>query len=193
MKLLKALALGESAAGGNGESLQDTVVIKDDDGNVLFPKPKARAKDVLDYSVWDKWVPDDPVSLTEMSELQKQQREKENSAFEEANPEFCSQFKQDMAERKRSEQSKEKRSEDNVQKGNQAFKRKAYEKALSSYAAAVKVVPCNTKALRNMAQVYLKQGATDDALEFSERALFLEPDNSKNIWRRSRALELLGM
>ena len=190
MELLRALATGGECK--NGSCSEEVKVIQDDDGNVLFPKPKAQGKDVLDYLVWETWIPDDPVSLEEMSRLQKEQREKENRAFEEANEEFCKQFKDDMANRKRSEKKKEASSEELVQSGNKAFQRRQYDRALTSYEAALKSIPWNCRALRNIAQVYLKQERYEEALEFSERAVFLEQANTKNLWRRSRALENLG-
>merc|ERR1711865_1350674 len=48
------------------ESSQQKVTVEIE--GQIFPKPKVEGKDCLDYSKWDKWVPDDPVSLAEMKD-----------------------------------------------------------------------------------------------------------------------------
>ena len=73
----------------------------------IFPKPKKQGKDCLDYSVWDKWVPDDPVSLAEMKEKVDQVEGKKNALFEQNNPEFCTNFKEDMDQREKTKVRKE--------------------------------------------------------------------------------------
>ena len=76
------------------------------DGEV-FPKPKPKRKDCLDYSVWEKWIPDDPASLAEMKAKVDAEDAKKNAIFEANNPEFCNNFKEDQKKRERSKLRKE--------------------------------------------------------------------------------------
>lgn len=59
----------------------------------------------LDYSKWDKWLasPDDPATQAEREERAKQEEAAKDAAFEEANPDFCSQVKEDIEKRKAGE------------------------------------------------------------------------------------------
>lgn len=46
-----------------------------------------------DYSRWEEWSPDDPVSKEEEEERQREKERAENDAFEKANPDFCNQVR----------------------------------------------------------------------------------------------------
>ncbi|GMG16808.1 unnamed protein product [Phytophthora fragariaefolia] len=65
-----------------------------------------KARDANDYSLWDQWVPEDPVSLQEQAEREVELEKLRNREFESNNPEFCNQFKKDMEERQRSQEEK---------------------------------------------------------------------------------------
>lgn len=65
-----------------------------------------KARDANDYSLWDQWVPEDPVSLQEKAEREAELEKLRNREFETNNPEFCNQFKKDMEERQRSQEEK---------------------------------------------------------------------------------------
>eukprot|EP00512_Aurantiochytrium_limacinum_P014437 CAMPEP_0171574796 /NCGR_PEP_ID=MMETSP0961-20121227/5585_1 /TAXON_ID=87120 /ORGANISM="Aurantiochytrium limacinum, Strain ATCCMYA-1381" /LENGTH=845 /DNA_ID=CAMNT_0012130209 /DNA_START=243 /DNA_END=2781 /DNA_ORIENTATION=- len=165
---------------------ENEVTITDDDGTVLFPRPKQQG-DSLDYSKWDRWIPDDPVSLEEMQRAKDQIEEERNRQFEAANPEFCNQFKRDQAKRIASRDEKSRSAEKyRRQQGNMHFLKKNFDAALRSYGCALQSVPWSLSVLCNIAQVYLVQGALDDALEYCERALFIDDTNVKALWRHSR-------
>ena len=166
--------------------------VLDDDGRVLFPQPKKQGVDRLDYSVWDSWVPDDPVSLEEMHERKAKIDEENNKRFEEANPEFCSQFLEDQAKRQESQEKKRRKAEKAKLSGNKLMKRRDYAGAIKKYHDALKLNPTFVPALTNLAQAHLKRKEYDDALEYCDRALFVQPDCVKALWRRARALKLLG-
>ncbi|RLN26587.1 hypothetical protein BBJ28_00012101 [Nothophytophthora sp. Chile5] len=65
-----------------------------------------KARDANDYSLWDQWEPEDPVSLQEQAEREAELDKLRNREFENSNPDFCSQFKKDMEERQRSQEEK---------------------------------------------------------------------------------------
>lgn len=70
-----------------------------------------KARDANDYSVWTKWEPQDPATKEER-ELQKRELEKQrNKEFEANNPEFCTQFQEDLAKRQSSQKDKERAAE----------------------------------------------------------------------------------
>ena len=161
--------------------------ITDDDGNILFPLPK-KVVDRLDYSVWDSWIPDDPVSLEEMRAKQNAVEAENNRRFEEANPEFCKQFLEDQEKREESKRKKLRNAEKRKLEGNKHMKRRRYEEALKSYHDALKLDPVGVAILTNIAQAHLKLKQYDDVVEFCDRALFVKPDSTKALWRRARAL-----
>ncbi len=181
-----AVARGTVSKVKHQNEKEQSTKILDDDGNILFPRPKQEC-DVLDYTVWDKWIPDDPVSLEEMQRAKEKIEDERNLAFEQANPEFCNQFKEDQEKRRKANEKKEQDNEKLRLRGNQLFKRKKYLEALKCYMDALESMPWSVSIIGNIAQVYLRQKNYERALEFSERALFLEPENVKALWRHSRA------
>merc|ERR1711991_65158 len=46
-----------------------------------FPQPKRKGKDCLDYSMWEKWIPDDPVSLEELRAKEKEINKEKDALF----------------------------------------------------------------------------------------------------------------
>lgn len=66
-----------------------------------------KERDANDYSVWAKWEPQDPVTLQENAERDAQLEQQRNKEFEANNPDFCSQFKEDLEKRQRTKQEKE--------------------------------------------------------------------------------------
>lgn len=66
-----------------------------------------KERDANDYSMWAKWEPQDPVTLQENAERDAQLDHQRNKEFEANNPDFCSQFKEDLEKRQRTKQEKE--------------------------------------------------------------------------------------
>lgn len=66
-----------------------------------------KERDANDYSAWAKWEPRDPVTLEENAEREAQLEKARNQEFEANNSEFCSQFKEDLAKRQKSQREKE--------------------------------------------------------------------------------------
>jgi tetratricopeptide (TPR) repeat protein len=153
----------------------------------MYPKPKAQAKDCLDYSVWEKWIPDDPESLREMQLKEKEMNEVKDKEFEKNNPEFCTNFIEDMKKREKSKLRKETTAARQKQKGNVAFAKRDYEAALRRYREALDEVPFLVPVLSNIAQCHIKLKQYDDAVEFCTRALYLNPKWVKAYSRRALA------
>ena len=132
----------------------------------------------MDYSRWDIWTPQDPVTREEVSvfnfylilfdvrvikffiyfkpKRERQEAEedrKRNEEFEKANPEFCDQFLADKAERDKAVKKKETSADVARLKGNRHFQRKEYDLALGNYMEALKLLPYDVKTLTNIAQV----------------------------------------
>jgi tetratricopeptide (TPR) repeat protein len=142
-----------------------------------------------DYSRWNEWVPSDPATLQEDAELKESEERKKNEEFEKNNPEFCEQFIGDMKERNKSIQKKKEEAEILRNKGNRHFKRKEYSpQALDAYMESLKVLPYEAKTLTNIAQVHIKLGQLDDALDFLGRTLALEPAHVKALSRQAFVL-----
>ncbi|RHY07394.1 hypothetical protein DYB25_005250, partial [Aphanomyces astaci] len=77
--------------------------------------------------------------------------------------------------------------------GNTYFKRRQYAPALASYMAALVEAPYCPLILTNIAQVHLRLNATDDALEFCNRALFVAPTHIKALSRKASILHGRGL
>eukprot|EP00753_Platysulcus_tardus_P006854 PLAT14640.1.p1 GENE.PLAT14640.1~~PLAT14640.1.p1 ORF type:complete len:834 (+),score=351.78 PLAT14640.1:26-2527(+) len=158
----------------------------------LLPRPKLKRKDVLDYSVWDRWQPDDPVTLEELAAREKALDDLRNEEFEKNNPAFVEQFKADQAERRKNNERKRAEAEALKRKGNKRFGKRRYRMALAAYKQAMDVQPFMVSLLTNIAQCHLKLKQYDDAIEFSNRALRVQADSTKALWRRARAHRLSG-
>jgi len=158
-----------------------------------FPQPKKKGKDCIDYSMWEKWIPDDPVSLEELRQKEQEINKQKDAEFEKNNPEFCNNFIEDMKKREKSKLRKETTAEVQKQKGNKAFKRRDYEKALRRYQEALDEMPFLVPVLSNMAQCHLKLKNYDDTIEYCSRALFLKPSWVKAYSRRALAKRRKGM
>lgn len=76
------------------------------------------------------------------------------------------------------------------QQGNVSYKRKQYKAAIHSYMQALDKSPFNVAALTNLAQTHLRMSNLDDAIEFSSRALFVNPVHVKALSRRAAAWHL---
>eukprot|EP00949_MAST-11_sp_MAST-11-sp1_P001422 g1422.t1 len=157
----------------------------EDGSKVQFPRPKQKGKDCLDYSVWERWIPDDPVSLQEMKEKVDEVEKKKDEQFEAANKEFCDNFKKDMEDREKSRLRKETDAQRAKEKGNRYFKKRDYNSALTCYKEALDLLPYAQPVLTNIAQVYIKKKEYDEAIEFCNRALFLKENNVKALSRRA--------
>ncbi|KAG7395878.1 hypothetical protein PHYBOEH_003082 [Phytophthora boehmeriae] len=147
-----------------------------------------KARDANDYSLWDQWVPEDPVSLQEKAEREAELEKLRNREFENNNPDFCSQFKEDMEKRQRSQEEKERTAERLKQKGNRCYKKKLYEDAITSYMEALSVSPFNVAVLANIAQCYLRLERLSDCIEFCTRTLYIDAGYVKALSRRATAL-----
>ncbi|EGZ11807.1 hypothetical protein PHYSODRAFT_518097 [Phytophthora sojae] len=146
-----------------------------------------KARDANDYSLWDQWVPEDPVSLQEKAEREAELEKLRNREFETNNPEFCNQFKKDMEERQRSQEEKARTAERLKQKGNRFYKKKQYEDAIKSYMEALLASPFNVAILANIAQCYLRLDQLDDCVEFCTRTLYVDEKHVKALSRRATA------
>jgi tetratricopeptide (TPR) repeat protein len=149
----------------------------------------------IDYSMWDKWVekPDDPASLEEELEKQKELDRMRDEAFEKANPEFVSGFLSDMEKRNESRKQKEAAAEKHKESGNAFFKRGEYQRAAGHYHAAVDQSPFQAPFHTNLAACYLKLGEWASAAEFASRAVFVTKGTSvKGLFRRAQARRGLG-
>lgn len=108
-----------------------------------------------------------------------------NEAFEKSNPDFCTQFMDDLEERNKASEKKKQNATALRLKGNKFFKQKLYEDALRSYMEALKLCPYDDVAvLTNIAQVFIKMKQSEDALEFLNRALALKPSDTKVLQHR---------
>eukprot|EP00604_Paraphysomonas_vestita_P001519 CAMPEP_0174822658 /NCGR_PEP_ID=MMETSP1107-20130205/17506_1 /TAXON_ID=36770 /ORGANISM="Paraphysomonas vestita, Strain GFlagA" /LENGTH=277 /DNA_ID=CAMNT_0016042253 /DNA_START=22 /DNA_END=852 /DNA_ORIENTATION=+ len=138
------------------------------------------------YSRWDQWIPQDPATLQENELKQREEEEKQNKAFEENNKEFCTKFLADMEERKKESEKKKNTSTTLKLKGNKLFKAKKFEEALSQYMEALKLSPFDgTAILTNIAQAHIQLTQYEDALEFLNRALYLDPNCIKALSRKA--------
>ncbi|KAG6965108.1 hypothetical protein JG687_00005593 [Phytophthora cactorum] len=144
-----------------------------------------KTRDANDYSLWNQWVPEDPVSLQEKAEREAELDKLRNREFENTNPEFCNQFKKDMEERQRSQEEKARTAERLKQKGNRFYKKKQYEEAIQSYMEALTASPFNVAVLANTAQCYLRLDQLDDCVEFCTRTLFVDENYVKALSRRA--------
>lgn len=82
------------------EDENDLGLVKDEDESIVNRIVQAyKDRDANDYSEWNKWVPDDPVTREEKEQKEKVLNAIRNEEFEKANPGFCTQFRQDMDER----------------------------------------------------------------------------------------------
>lgn len=76
------------------------------------------------------------------------------------------------------------------QQGNVSYKRKQYKAAIHSYMQALDKSPFNVAVLTNLAQTHLRMSNLDEAIEFSSRALFVNPAHVKALSRRAAAWHL---
>lgn len=141
------------------------------------------------YSRWDQWVPHDPASLQEEATKKKEEEDRQNKLFEENNKEFCSQYLSDMEERKKQSEKKQQTANALKLKGNRYFKAKKYEEALGQYMEALKVSPYEgTAIVTNIAQAQIQLQSYEDALEFLNRAIYLQPNCVKALSRKAYIL-----
>ncbi len=146
----------------------------------------------LDYSRWEAWTPDDPATQEEAAAAAEAKRKAEDSAFEAANPEFCGQFLSDMRKRREKEEQKLEDSKRLRLKGNEAFKAKRLERALTLYFECLSLTPFDTAVLTNLAAVHAALEQHEAAIEFADRAIYISADNLKALFRRGTCLGKLG-
>ncbi len=158
-----------------------------DSGSSSLVKKKM-AYHKLDYSRWDKWVPEDPATVEEKRERDEKEEKIRNAEFEKNNATFCEEFVTDMKEREKAKAKKEDNANVMRIKGNNEFKRKDYSTALVHYMDALKVLPYEVKTLTNIGQAYIKMGMLEDAEEFLTRVLFLDASHVKALSRFAHIL-----
>jgi len=161
------------------------------------------------YAKWDEWVPDDPVTAEEKHAKEQEEEKKRNEEFENANPDFCNQFMDDMKEREKNTKKKQDTAEVSRIKGNhifhcyyyyyyyyfignKSFQKKQFSEALEYYMQSLKLLPFEVKTLTNIAQVHIKLKAYDDALEFLNRSIYVDGKNVKSLSRKCFVLTELG-
>mmetsp|Transcript_35124 Transcript_35124/g.81377 ORF Transcript_35124/g.81377 Transcript_35124/m.81377 type:complete len:1191 (-) Transcript_35124:133-3705(-) len=170
----------------------------DDEGEVdIMSKAETerralQARYSSDYSRWNTEIVDDPASQAEQASREAEEEKKANDEFEKNNPDFCNDFKKDAAKRAET-QKKQKETCDALRlKGNRYFKAKRFTEALGFYMDSLKEKPYMINTLTNVIQVHIKLRQWQDALEFADRAVYLNPANAKAHDRRSAALVGLG-
>ncbi|CCI43580.1 unnamed protein product [Albugo candida] len=146
-----------------------------------------KEKDANDYSIWDHWKPHDPASMEEEKEKEDCRTKLENEAFERNNSQFCDQFKKDLNKRQKSEREKQKSSQKWKAEGNAFYKRKQYEQAIDMYMKAIRETPFIAAILFNVALCHFRLDQMDDSIEFSSRAIFIDPQHVKALSRRAAA------
>mmetsp|Transcript_18858 Transcript_18858/g.31477 ORF Transcript_18858/g.31477 Transcript_18858/m.31477 type:complete len:928 (+) Transcript_18858:73-2856(+) len=140
----------------------------------------------MDYSRWNQWQPSDPVSLKEIQEKEEEEDRKRNEEFEKNNAEWCKQYLSDIEKRDKATAKKKQESANLKLKGNKFFKAKNYADARDKYMEALALTPYDgTAILTNVAQAYIKLQEYDDALEFLERAIALDPKCIKAYSRKA--------
>ncbi|CAK4156273.1 unnamed protein product [Aphanomyces euteiches] len=191
--------LDEKEAWWNRARLRFTVFDDDNDDESRADKAEAwanrivaayKSRDANDYSMWDKWEPKDPVTLEEKAQQDALLEKMRNEEFEKANPDFCTQFKEDLEKRQRSTQEKERQAAKFKKQGNVAYKRKQYDAAIKAYMDALLEAPFCPLILTNIAQAYMRLNAFDDAMEFCERALYVKPAHVKALSRKAAILHM---
>ena len=143
-----------------------------------------------DYGRWEADITDDPASKDEAAVKAAELEAKQNAEFEKNNPDFCNEFKADQ--RKRLEKQAKTKENANVLrlKGNRLFKAKRYGEALDRYMGSLKEQPYAVNTLSNVAMVHLKRKEFADALEFCDRAIFLDASCVKARSRRAGCLQV---
>ncbi|KAJ6387334.1 hypothetical protein OIU78_017118 [Salix suchowensis] len=79
-----------------------------------------------------------------------------------------------------------------MMKGNQAFKEKQWQKAISYYNEAIKLNDKNATYYSNRAAAYLELGSFHQAEADCSKAINLDKKNVKSYLRRGTAREMLG-
>ncbi|CAM9250109.1 unnamed protein product [Chrysoparadoxa australica] len=141
----------------------------------------------MEYSRWDTWTPDDPVSKEEEEEKAKKEEEEQNKIFEANNPDFCQDFIGDLQKREEAREKKENAAGAARLKGNRYYKLKKWDQALEFYQKSLRSSPYQVSTLSNTAQVYLKLQRWEAAVEFCDRALHIDPMCIKALSRRATA------
>lgn len=114
-----------------------------------------------------------------MEEETKKKESVANAEFEKNNADFCSEFLSDVEKRNKAVAKKRDSADALRLRGNAAYKRREYKRALDTYAEALRALPYATKTLLNVAQCMVKLGEMEDALEYLARVLYLDERNSK--------------
>lgn len=78
----------------------------DTDGNQKSPARMLRDRYSMDYSRWDSWEPEDPVTMEERLKKEEEEDKVRNSEFEKANPDFCEGVLKDVANRNKKKRRK---------------------------------------------------------------------------------------
>ena len=143
-----------------------------------------------DYGRWEVDITDDPASKDETAVKAAELEAKQNAEFEKNNPDFCNEFKADQ--RKRLEKQANTAENANVLrlKGNRLFKAKRYGEALDRYMGSLKEEPYAVNTLSNVAMVHLKRKEFADALQFCDRAIYLDASCVKARSRRAGCLQV---
>lgn len=145
----------------------------------------------MDYSRWNQWQPQDPATLKEIEEREEEEDRKRNEEFEKNNAEWCQQYLKDIEERDKATRKKKTSSKALKLKGNKHFKAKRFQEALECYMEGLALTPYDDIAVNlvtNIAQAHIKLEEYDDAMEFLDRAIALDPKNIKAHSRKAFVL-----
>ena len=140
--------------------------------------------------------------------LRKAKEAQADAAFEAANPSFVASFKADAEKRQAAEAEKVARASKAKERGTLAFKRGDVHSAIRAYHEALLLTPFNVALLNNLALMHLHLARTppdqttsassadspttwaQQVIEFTTRALRVDPSNVKALFRRATALLL---
>jgi tetratricopeptide (TPR) repeat protein len=71
-------------------------------------------------------------------------------------------------------------------KGNKLYSKGEYQGAIDLYMESLKSQPYDVRTLANIAQSYIRMDRWQDAMEFCNRVLFLDPTHVKSLSRRAK-------
>ncbi|CAM9202783.1 unnamed protein product, partial [Phaeothamnion confervicola] len=139
------------------------------------------------------WSPDDPVSREDAERVAAEEEARRMSEFEQNNPAFCREFVEDSSRRREAREKRVASGDALRRRGNRLFQGRCYAEALKLYVDSLREAPHSIATLSNMAQVHLKLGSNEDAIEFCDRALHIDKSCVKALSRRATARCALGL
>ena len=139
------------------------------------------------YTRWSEsnYKPDDDATKEEAIKIEEEKENQLLTAFESNNKKWCNKMANDIQQRKVNADKKNKEADKNRMKGNSFFLKKHYSTALSYYFKAFELNPFNATVLTNMAICYGKLNQMKDAIEFCNRACYVDKTHMKAFYNRA--------